>query len=229
MKRIGRLLVLAALLSGMAVVATAQEMLAKKVSLDLKAMAPAEAFKVLANAIGTTVTVDPAVSAPVDILVRNVSARTALNTICESIGCRWTADASGIAVKPRGEFAVIEGGPGRQTRAAVERDRAGVDRLRGLFKWQLPPGMKFENAPLSTVNARLSEALKSQITISCGDPSVQSVTADVSNMTLMEAIKVITNQAQTKGMTWRITLKEADGQKTPAIAIMVGGETKKKR
>src|SRR5512136_2316867 len=86
--------------------ASAQDALAKRVSLDLKAMAPADAFKVIADAVGCAVDVGPDVSTPVDILVRNVTAKTALNTICESIGCSWTLAGSTITVKGAAGFAV---------------------------------------------------------------------------------------------------------------------------
>ena len=62
---------------------TAETALNKRVSLDLKAMAPRDAFKVIASAIGYTAEVAPDVSTAVDIVVGNISARTALNTICE--------------------------------------------------------------------------------------------------------------------------------------------------
>jgi hypothetical protein len=51
---------------------------------------------------------------------------------------------------------------------------------------------------------------------------VQSITADVSNMTPRAAINAVTGQAQKRGTTWRITVNDVDGQKTPSIAIMVG-------
>ena len=55
----------------------AQDALAKRVSLDLKAMTPTDAFQVLADSIGLTVTVDPSLTTPVDLVVRSVKAKTA--------------------------------------------------------------------------------------------------------------------------------------------------------
>ena len=88
MTRTAFVLVLVACLALAASPATAQDALSKRVSLDLKAMAPADAFKVIADSVGMKVTVDAKVTAPIDILVRDVTAKTALTTICESIGCR---------------------------------------------------------------------------------------------------------------------------------------------
>jgi len=233
MIRINRPLVVALLVCAIPIAAAAQNTFAKRVSLDLKAMPPAEAFKVLADAVGTKVTVDPAVTAPVDILVRNVSARTALNTICESIGCRWTTDADGIAVKPLG------GPDGVRGRVSVERTRrfrVSVDHLRSVLNQPLPPEMKFENAPLATVGARLSEALKSRVTISCGDPAMQTITADFSNRTLQAAIKDLLAQSEPasggstpkkKAASWRVTISDLDDADATTIAVVIGVKTMK--
>jgi hypothetical protein len=221
MTRIARLFACGVIVCAMALPVRAQEGLGKRVSLDFKAMAPAEAFKVLADAIGTKVTVDPAVTTPVDILVRNVSARTVLTTICESIGCNWTAG-------PAGQGSVgAKGGSGRAMRLGlITRDQAGVDRLRALLKQPLPQGMKFENASLADVSARLSEALKSQVEIGCNDPAVQTVTADVSGMTVMAALNLLTDQPQKRATIWRLTIRGADGQ-TRTVRLMISGAKRK--
>lgn len=221
MSRNCRLFVMTMMVCALPLAATAQDTLGKRVSLDLKAMAPAEAFKVLAESIGMTVTVDPAVTAPVDIVVRNVSARTALNTICESIACRWTSDAAGITVRPAG----ADGG---KTAGKASRPPGNADRVRGLLGLVLPAGLKFENASIPTVSARLSEATRMQIAISCDDPAVQTITADVGGMTVQKALGAIMDREQKRGTTWRITFTGTDGQKPSSFAIMVArGKAKK--
>jgi hypothetical protein len=230
MTRSARLLIVVVLACGVPLVGAAQELLAKRVSLDLKAMAPAEAFKVLADAVGTEVTVDPAVTGPVDILVRNVSARTALSTMCESIGCRWTADAAGITVKPGVEavYAVAKR-PDGQARVKAARSSAVIERVRSALKQPLPAGMKFENASLADVSARLSEALKLTMEVTTTDPALQTITADFSNVTLQAALKSVVDQAGSRRVQWRITFGDTGGEKTPSIAIMFGtGAAKKK-
>ena len=229
MTRIARLLIVVFLACGVPLVGTAQELLAKRVSLDLIAMAPAEAFKVLADAVGTTVTVDPAVTSPVDILVRNVSARTALNTICESIGCRWTAGAAGITVKPGREAAVTVVGSSRQPRAKAARPSALIEQVRATLKQPLPPGLKFENAPLTEVSARLSEVLKLTLSLTTTAAGFQTITADFSNVTLQAALKSLVDQAGARRVQWRITFGDAAGEKTPSIAIMFDSGTAKKK
>ena len=107
--------------------ALAQDATAKKVTLDLNGVAPAAAFKAVADAIGVTVTVDAAVTDPVDITVRNVSARTALNAMCESIGCRWTLSGGSLAVRAGTDVAA---GTRYAVSSGTSRDRANVARRR---------------------------------------------------------------------------------------------------
>ena len=80
--------------------ALAQNATAKKVTLDLNGVVPAAAFKAVADAIGVTVNVDASVTDPVDIQVKNVSARTALTAMCESIGCQWRLEGGNLAIMP---------------------------------------------------------------------------------------------------------------------------------
>jgi hypothetical protein len=144
--------------------ALAQDTTAKKVTLDLNGVAPAAAFKAVAEAMGVSVTVDAAVTDPVDITVRNVSARTALNAVCESIGCRWTLMGKTLVVKPEAEVkvgVVMRGDGGATVDKTNAKARAQV--VLAAFKQKLPPDMNFENAPLDVVNKRLGEALKMNV------------------------------------------------------------------
>jgi len=225
MTRIARLFLLVVVACGVPTVGLAQAWLGKRVSLDLKAMAPAEAFKVLAEAVGTTVTVDTAVTAPVDILVRNVSARTALTTICESIGCRWTADAAGIAVRPGPEIHVRVARPGGAGDPKVVRRVAAGQRLQAAFKQPLPDGFVCQNMPLATFSEKVSEALKIKVVISTDDPAMQSVTGDFSKMTLQSVLRRLAEQEGDRRVTMRLAINEEGN-----VAIMVGkGPAKRKR
>jgi hypothetical protein len=210
--------------------ATAQDALAKRVTLDVNAASPASVFKAVAGASGSsfTVTVDPAVTEPVDISVRNVSVKTALNAICESIGCQWTFSGNTLVVKPLTSFAV--GVVQHDVRiAAVDKDRASARAqvVLNALKQKLPADMRFENAPLGEVNKRLSEALKLNVQLGCKDPGVQTLTMDFSNLTLQAALQAIGEREVRREAAWRVTIGPMPGDtQTPTIAIMVGSRMK---
>jgi len=221
--------VLSLLVVILAAPALAQDATAKRVTLDLNGVAPAAAFKAVADAIGVSVTVDAAVTDPVDITVRNVSARTALTAMCESIGCRWTISGGSISVEAGMAFAVgVNDAAGAKGRDRAEGAAAAQAALKAV-KQPLPADMKFENAPLDVVNRRLSEALNRSVELTCKDPSVQTLTMDFSNRTLQEALKSLGEQEVRPNAAWRLTIGPLPGDtQTPSLAIMVGPKTVKK-
>jgi hypothetical protein len=212
--------------------ASAQDALTKKVTLDVNAAAPASVFKAVASASGAsfTVTVDPAVTEPVDISVRNVSVKTALNAICESIGCQWTLSGNVLVVKPLTSFAI--GVVQQDVRgAAVDKEKASARAqvVLNALKQKLPADMTFENAPLGEVSKRLSEVLKMNVQISCKNPGVQTLTMDFGNLTLQAALQAIGEREVRPEAAWRVTIGPLPGDtQTPTIAIMVGPKAVKK-
>ena len=72
--------------------------LQRRVSIDVNAVAPRQVLEMIARAVDCTVVVDPKVAEPVTIRVSSVTARTALNVVCESVGCRWQLDGRTLKV-----------------------------------------------------------------------------------------------------------------------------------
>jgi len=64
----------------------------ERIDMALKKAAPADLFGTFAKMLNAEAVVDPAVREPVSIELHNVRARTLLDTICESIGCRWSLE-----------------------------------------------------------------------------------------------------------------------------------------
>lgn len=231
MKGRHRFFVGVALAAALVAAVAAQDALSKRVSLDLKAMAPADAFAALASSAGLKVAVDPAVTAPVDIVVRNVTARTALTTMCESIGCEWSVTAGTLSIKPA---RTGERGVGR---AFVARDKAGnvvsssfeASRLRELMTKPLPAGMQFEKASLATVSERIGQALGLRITLSTTDPALKTVTIDFSGKSLMTGLKELGEFASGDFRLAMWIDKDSGGKElSPSIMISIGKPAKVK-
>lgn len=227
----------AALLALSAVVtaapAMAQDALAKKVTLDVNAATPVSVFTAVATASGAnfTVTVDPAVIDPVDITIRNVTVKTALDAICESIGCRWTLTGSTLVVKPSAGLMIgVVTPPGSGPDAARAKEAsARVQTVLDALKQKLPMDLNVQNAPLDAVNARLSEVLKMKVELACQDPTVKTITLDFGNRTLQAALQALGQQEGAHG-PWRLTIgPAAGGAQAPSIAIMVGSKPAKKK
>ncbi len=70
-------------------IALAGEVLKRRISLDVKDQAPEVVFRLLGDSIDATVDVQGAFPRPITITLEDVTLRTTLDAICESVGCRW--------------------------------------------------------------------------------------------------------------------------------------------
>lgn len=218
----------AALLSALlafAAPSAAQDALNKRVSLDLKAMAPQDAFKVIASAIGYTVEVAPDVATPVDIVVGNITAKTALNTICESIGCTWRANGSVIRVRnATSEMIAVK----RRTPVArgdeAARRSAAVTELRRRMDQVLPADMKFENAPMAQVVERLSKATGFEIAFSEDTTPGQTFSGDLGNRPFSAALKAISQHLHGNVI---VGIADTTRSGAPAVKILLAYKPRK--
>ena len=98
---------LAALLSFAADAAAQKDLARERVSLLFKDTPVTQVMPALAEVLGYEISLDPALRATVTLQVENVTAQTALNAICESIGCRWRQQGNRLVVEARTETVTI--------------------------------------------------------------------------------------------------------------------------
>lgn len=98
---------LAALLSFAADAAAQKNLARERVSLLFKDTPVTQVMPALAKSLGYEITLDPTLRAMVTLQVENVTAQTALNAICESIGCRWRQQGNQLIVEARTETIAI--------------------------------------------------------------------------------------------------------------------------
>ena len=227
MNRTGLAVGLSLLVVTLSAPALAQDATARKVTLDLNGVEPLAAFRAVAAAIDVGVTVSPSVTDAVNIAVRNVTARTALNAMCESIGCRWTLTDGILVVRPvRDSAAETQYKVRVEGRATTPEGKAILE----AFKRKLPGGMKFDNAPLEEVSSRLTESVGLPVKLVCKDPDVKTLTMDLSDLTLASALEAIGENETRPKASWQLTVGPAQGDsKFGGVAIMVGPKTATKR
>lgn len=101
----------------------------ERLSLDLEEAAPRDVFGAFARMQELDLVLDPAVDSPITVRFSDITARTAITAICESIRCRW-----------RIEDGVLHVGPETGPQAGGDRlaERIGIDledaRLEDVFK-----------------------------------------------------------------------------------------------
>jgi hypothetical protein len=64
----------------------------ERIDMALKNAKPDDMFRTFAKMLSAEAVVDPGIAAPVSVELHNVRVRTLLDTVCESIGCRWTLE-----------------------------------------------------------------------------------------------------------------------------------------
>jgi hypothetical protein len=122
--------------------------------------------------------------------------------------------------------------PGGGAAVGSEKKKAAAARAKVVLealKQKLPADLRFENAPLTDVSARLSDALSMKVELTCKDPYVKAITMDFGGLTLQAALQTLSQREGTPG-PWRLAVgPKAGDAETPTIAIMVGPNPGKKR
>lgn len=159
--------------------------LEERVDLTLKNAAPEEVFRTFARMLGVEAVVDPGVRGPLSVELHNVRVRTLLDTVCESLGCRWRLEA-GASPKLR----ILP--------PAAARPEAVADRAKPPLKEEID--LKVTKADGQEVLRTFGEMLDADVVI---DPSIKGV------LTLsLEAVPVdqcLDTVCKTLGCEWSLT------------------------
>jgi len=105
----------------------AEARLGERIDLDLEAAPAEQVLSVFAQVLGATPEIEPDVQGEISITLFNVTARTALNATCESLGCRWRlvpGDPARLIVEPLPQPRGPE--PDRDASLSLELDRVAA-------------------------------------------------------------------------------------------------------
>ena len=222
-----RLIVVA--LTGLLASLPASPVLAQKATLDsrlevrFEATPAADVFRSIVSGLGLELQLEPKVQGPVTIWVKDVSARTALNVVCESLGCQWRVNGRRLVVGQAG-MAVASSGRSLTYVGVVEKSGAAKvkvnpkDLLVNLKK-PLPVDMQFTDVPVSTVLRAMSEV--SGVEITANEPlASKHVTLTGSGKTVEDALKAVIEQAG-GGAAAVFTMRVDAGAESPQIVIAI--------
>ena len=148
-----------------------QPPLERRLSIDVNGVAPRQVLESIARAADCTLALDPNVTRRVTMRVSRITVRTALDAVCESIGCAWKVEKGSLRVDAQAGRGVDE----------------RLDRLKQRVERRLPPSMKFEGIPLREVLAALSKAGGDRFTASDADAG-RIVTVDLGGYTVGDAL-----------------------------------------
>ena len=191
---------LVCLLSAAALPVFAQKpTLDSRITVRFEATPAAEVFRGILSGLGCELQLDASIDDPVTLWVTNVTARTALNVVCENVGCSWHVSGNRLVV---GRSAGAAAGPGStiarvgvETTGKPQKDLKTVklDLLERLAR-PMPVDMQFQDVPVSTILRAMSEAAGLEIT--ADEPlASKRVTLTGSGRTVEDALKGVIGQA----------------------------------
>jgi type II secretory pathway component GspD/PulD (secretin) len=222
-----RLIVVA--LTGLLASLPASPVLAQKATLDsrlevrFEATPAADVFRSIVSGLGLELQLEPKVQGPVTIWVKDVSARTALNVVCESLGCQWRVNGTRLVVS---QAATVTATSGRGLAWVVTPARSKAEQGEVVkkdfllnLKKPLPVDMQFNDVPVSTVLRAMSEV--SGIEITTDEPlASKHITLTGSGRTVEDALKAVIEQAGGFNVS-AVFRMQATGDKAPSLQIAI--------
>ena len=176
-----------------------------RITVRFEATPAAEVFRGIIGGLGYELQLDASIDDPVTLWVTNVTARTALNVVCESVGCSWRVSGNRLVV---GRSAGAAAGPGStiarvgvETTGKPQKDLKTVklDLLERLAR-PMPVDMQFQDVPVSTILRAMSDVAGLEIT--ADEPlASKHVTLTGSGRTVQDALKAVIEQAGGGGVT----------------------------
>jgi len=194
-----------------------------RIDVRFEATPASDVFRHIISGLGYELQMDPSIDAPVTLSVTHISARTALNVVCESLGCQWRVNGRRLVVSQAG-MAVASSGRSLTYVGVVEKSGAAKvkvnpkDLLVNLKK-PLPVDMQFTDVPVSTVLRAMSEV--SGVEITANEPlASKHVTLTGSGKTVEDALKAVIEQAG-GGAAAVFTMRVDAGAESPQIVIAI--------
>ena len=196
------LLALAALLAAVSPAQAQKPTLDSRIDVRVEATPAAEVFRQIISGLGYDLQLDASLAAPVTLWVTHVSARTALNVVCESVGCTWRVVGSRLVVSQGDSPAAASSGlfarVGRAEKTEAGKPKTMALDLGARFKRPLPVDMQFQDVPVSTILRAMSEV--SGLEITADEPlASQHVTLTGSGHTVEDALMAVIKQAGSEG------------------------------
>ena len=162
---------------------TDDPLLGQRVSFSFAQTEVTAVLKFLAQARGLEPVIDPGLTQKVSFRLEHVTLRTALDALCDSVGCRWRLD---------GKRLVFVALPSDASRTASSTDEDPLAPLRIL----VPAGTQFTGVPLSSALRSLATIAGPEVELEVEgvDPS-RLVSGQVGSKTVQAAIRQLVASA----------------------------------
>ena len=190
------------IVAGLASPAAAQANLDLKTTIDVTAAVPHDVFLSISIRLGSKLVIAPEITQPVTMHLENVTVRTALTALSESLECRWVVEGNVLYVETASSAqhgpSRVPGGIGRGLGGGVGGGVAGSSNwnaeIQKCYERRTPARFHFDNMPLSTIINELAKIADMKISVANPDPA-RRMTIDLSNRSVGEALRLVALKA----------------------------------
>jgi hypothetical protein len=187
-----------------------------RIDVRLEAMPAADAFRQIISGLGYELQMDATIDAPVTLWVTHISARTALNVLCESLGCQWRMNGTRLVVSKAGAVVAV----GVTGKTGAERAKVVATDVLANLRKPLPVDMQFKDVPVSTVLRAMSEV--SGIEITTDEPlASRHITLSEGAKTVEDALKAIVDEAGGYNLEGTVFRMQATGGEPRKMLIKI--------
>ncbi len=189
--------------------AAAQPKLDLKTSIEVDGAVPWDVYESISRTLGCELVMAPEIRQPVTMHLQNVTVRTALTALSESLGCRWHIEGNVLHVEPVSVATGVRGGvpggakggvaggvaggvPGGVV-GGVPGGGAGSSDFKQRLERKTPASFRFDGAPLETVMNALGKIADLDMGVDKSDAE-SLITVDLSDRTILAALKTIRRQ-----------------------------------
>jgi len=188
------------------------EDLDKRITLDLKDAAVREVFRLYAEILDVELDLDPSIDGSTSITFENVTVRTSLNAVCESVGCAWEltdGDPGRLkVVRDDSQDGLLEiRGTEEDYRGRIVANRGPGDARRYL---ESPVSLELQDADAATVLKLAAKIIGARLLLD-RRLAGETITVDASGVPFSEVLDEICTEL---GCDWELT----DGD-PPTLAV----------
>jgi hypothetical protein len=194
------------IVAALALPIAAQPNLDLKTTIDVNAAAPRDVFMSISKRLESKLVLAPEITQPVTMHLENVTVRTALTALAETLGCRWGVDGNVLHVEAAssaqngpskvpggmrsGLGSGVGGGLSSGIGGGVSEDHNWNADIQKRYGRRTPAGFRFDNVPLSTIMNELGKVAGMEISVA-NPNAARHMTIDLSNRSVGEALRLI--------------------------------------
>lgn len=181
----------------------------QRISASFEKAAAPDILSFLARTKGYEPVLDPTLQDKISFRLEHVTVRTALNALCDSLGCRWRVDGRKLV------FEALANPEGKSEQTDSAELLAPLQKI-------VPPGTRFNNVPLATALQSLARVAGTDVELTVGMVEANHrVSGDVGSKTVQAAIRQLVAATGLKaGSSYSVSISRPGRRPVKVVAVL---------